>query len=74
MTRRRQSGQKLKKFFYGTERSMIKKEATIACAKLRDALCFIKFMLEQMSAALSTCSKKIKEGCEPKKTLLIRHR
>ena len=51
---------------------MIKKEATMACAKRRAALCFIRFMLEQMSApALSTCSKVIKEGCEPKQTLLL---
>ena len=50
----------------------IKEEATMACAKRRDALCFIRFMLEQMSApALSACAKVIKEGCEPKRKLLL---
>ena len=49
----------------------IKEEATMACAKRRDALCFIRFMLEQMSApVLSACAKVIKEGCEPKRKLL----
>ena len=33
---------------------------------------FIRFMLEQMSApALNTCTKILKEDCEPKETLLL---
>ena len=52
---------------------MIKEEAgAMACAKRRDALCFIRFMLKQMPAtALSTCAKVIQEGCEPKRTLML---
>ena len=37
---------------------MVKEEATMACVKRRDALCFIRFISEQMSSrALSTCAK-----------------
>ena len=51
---------------------MIKEEAAMACAKRRDALCFIRFVLEQMSTpAMNTCAKIIQEGCEPKRTLLL---
>ena len=38
-------------------------EAAIACARRRDALCFIRFMIEQMSVpALNTSVKMLKEG------------
>ena len=47
-------------------------EAAIACAKRRDAFCFIRFMIEQMSVpALSTCVKMLREGDERAKTLLL---
>ena len=47
---------------------MKKEEITMACAKRRDALCCIRVMLEQMSAAaLSICAKVIEKSCEPKR-------
>ena len=47
-------------------------EAGIACAKRRDALCFIRFMIEQMSVpALNTCVKMLREGDERAKALLL---
>ena len=47
-------------------------EAAIACAKRRDALCFIRFMIEQMSVpALNTCVKMLREGYERAKALLL---
>ena len=40
-------------------------EAAIACAKRRDDLCFIRFMIEKISVpALSTCVKMLREGDE----------
>ena len=37
---------------------MICAGAAVACAKRRDALCFVRFMLEEMSVpALNTCAK-----------------
>ena len=47
-------------------------EAAIACAKRRDAVCFIRFMIEQISVpALSTCVKMLREGDERAKALLL---
>ena len=47
-------------------------EAAIACAKRRDALCFIRFMTEQISLpALSACVKMLREGDERAKVLLL---
>ena len=47
-------------------------EAAIACAKRRDALCFIRFMIEQMSVpALNTCVKMLKEGDEQAKAFVL---
>ena len=44
----------------------------VACAKGRDALCFIRFMIEQISVpALSTCVKMLREGDERPKALLL---
>ena len=44
---------------------MIQEGAAVACAKWRDALFFIRFMLEQVSVpALNTCVKMLKEGDE----------
>ena len=47
-------------------------EAAIACAKRRDALCFIGIMIEQVSVpALSTCVKMLREGDNRGKALLL---
>ena len=47
-------------------------EAAIACAKRRDALCFIRFIIEQMSVpALNTCVKMLRQGDERAKALLL---
>ena len=51
---------------------MMCEEAAVACAKRRDALCYVWFMLEQMSvSALVTCMKMMKEGSELAKILLF---
>ena len=51
---------------------MTQEGAAIACAKRRDALCFIRFMIEQMSVqALNTCVKMLNEGDEQAKALLL---
>ena len=51
---------------------MIQREAAVACAKRRDALCFIQFMIEQISVpALRTCVKMLGEGDERAKALLL---
>ena len=51
---------------------MTQEGAAIACAKRRDALCFIRFMIKQMSVpALNTCVKMLKEGDERAKALLL---
>ena len=51
---------------------MTQEGAAIACAKWRDALCFIRFMIEQMSVpALNTCVKMLKEGDERARALLL---
>ena len=51
---------------------MTQEGSAIACAKRRDALCFIRFMLEQMSVlALNTCAKMLREGNNRVKTLLL---
>ena len=51
---------------------MIQEGAAVACAKRRDALCFVRFMLEQKSVpALNTCAKMLREGSDRAKTLLL---
>ena len=51
---------------------MTQEGAAIACAKRRDALYFIRFMIEQMSAsALNTCIKMLKKSDERAKALLL---
>ena len=51
---------------------IIQEEAAIACVKRRDALSFIRFMIEQISVpALSTCVKMLREGDERAKALLL---
>ena len=42
---------------------MICEGVAVACTKRRDALCFVRFILEQMSVpALNTCGKMLREG------------
>ena len=65
---------KEEKFFLTTSmRDLITQEgAAIACAKRRDALCFICFMIEQISLpALNTCVKMLREGDERVRALLL---
>ena len=51
---------------------IIQEGAAIACAKRREALCFIRFMIEQISMpALNTCVKMLREGDERVKALLL---
>ena len=46
--------------------------AAVACAKRRNALCFIQFMLQQISVpALNTCVNMLREGDERAKALLL---
>ena len=62
------------KFFRMTSmRDLIIQEGlAVACAKRRDALCFIRFMIEQISVpALNTCVKMLREGNERAKALLL---
>ena len=50
---------------------MICKGAAVACANLRDALCFARFMLEQMSVPVAnTCAEMLREGSDLAKTSL----
>ena len=51
---------------------MICEGALVACAKRRDAHCFFRFFLEQISApALNTCTKTLREGSKLGKTLFL---
>ena len=55
-----------KVFLMTRMRDLITQEgAAVACAKRRDALCFIRFMIEPISVpALNTCVKMLREGDE----------
>ena len=51
---------------------IVQEGAAVACAKRRDALCFIRFLIEQISVpALNTCVKMLREGDERAKALLL---
>ena len=51
---------------------MTQEGVAVACAKRRDALCFVRFMMEQILVpALSSCVKMLKEGDERAKALLL---
>ena len=51
---------------------IIQEGMAVACAKQRDALCFIRFLIEQISVpALNTCVKMLREGDERVKALLL---
>ena len=60
-----------KVFLMTSMRDLIIQEGMgVACAKRRDALCFIRFMIEQISVpALNTCVKMLREGDERAKAL-----
>ena len=68
---KRSKGEKV--FLMTSVRDLIAQEgAAIACAKRRDALCFIRFMIEQISVpALNTRIKMLREGDERVKALLL---
>ena len=61
-------------FLMTSVRDLLTQEgAAIAFAKRRDALCFIRFMLEQTTVpALNTCAKRLREGNDRAKTLLLK--
>ena len=51
---------------------IIQEGMAVACAKRRDALCFIRFLIEQISVpALNTCANMLREGDERAKALLL---
>ena len=51
---------------------MTQERSAVACAKRRNALCFVQFMIEQTSVpALSTCVKMLREDDERAKALLL---
>ena len=51
---------------------MTQEGSTVACAKRRDALCFVRFMIEQISApALNTWVNMLREGNERAKALFV---
>ena len=62
-----------KVFLMMSMRDLITQEgAAVACAKRRDALCFILFMIEQISVpALNTCVKMLREVDERVRALLL---
>ena len=62
--RKRSKGEKI--FLVTSIRDLMTQEgASVACVKRRDALCFTRFMLEQISVlALNTCVKILREGDE----------
>ena len=68
---KRSKGEKV--FLITSVRDLITQEgAAVACAKRRDALCFIRFMIEQISVpALNTCVKMLREEDERAKALLL---
>ena len=69
--RKRSKGEKV--FLMTSVRDMITQEgAAVACAKRRDALCFIRFVIGQISRpALNTCVKMLRENDERAKSLLL---
>ena len=69
--RKRWKGEKV--FLMTSVRDLMTQEgAAVACAKQRDTLCFIRFMVEQISApAMNTCVKMLREGDERAKALLL---
>ena len=51
---------------------IVQEGAAVACAKRRDALCFIRFLIEQIPVpVLNTCVKMLREGDERTKALSL---
>ena len=51
---------------------IVQEGAAVACAKRRDALCYIRFLIEQIPVpALNTCVKMLREGDERAKALFL---
>ena len=51
---------------------IVQEGAAVACAKRRDALCFIRFLIEQISVpALNTCVRMLRERDEREKALFM---
>ena len=51
---------------------IIHERVAVACVKRRDAGCFVRFFLEQVSApALNTCARLFEEGSDPERKLLL---
>ena len=51
---------------------IVQEGAAVACAKRRDALCFIRFLIEQISVpVLNTCVKMLRVGDERTKALFL---
>ena len=51
---------------------MTQEGAPVACAIRRNALCFIRFMLEQLSVpAFNNCAKMLREGNVRARNLLL---
>ena len=51
---------------------IIQEGMAVACAKRRDVLCFIRFLIEHISVpALKTCVKMLRDGDERAKALLL---
>ena len=70
----RKRSEREKVFLMTSVRDLITQEgAAVACAAIRrDALCFIRFMIEQISVpALNTCVKMLREGDGRSKALLL---
>ena len=69
----RKKSKEEKVFLRTSVRALITQEgAAVACAKRREALCFIRFMIEQISVpALKICVKMLRDGDERAKALLL---
>ena len=71
-TEERKRSKEEKVFLITSMRDLITQEGAAACAKRRDALCFIRVMIEQISVpALNTCVKMLREGDERVRALLL---
>ena len=70
---KRKRSKEEKVFLMTSMRDLITQDgAAVACAKRRDALCFIRFMIEQISVpALDTCVKTLREGDERVRALFL---
>ena len=69
--KKRSKGEKV--FLMTSMRDLINQEGvTVACAKRREALCFVRFMIEQISVpAVNTFVKMLRDGDERSKALFL---